>query len=203
MRVRRAATCRGARQSPCRRAHTAARPPMRRARATRAARSRGRRGSAARPGELRIMLVRAAVAAAATLAAAVGAGCGGGDPAALPPACSNGPDTILRALERAPGEVRLEDGTRVSECVEHAFDDGELQQLGTSLTPAADTLAARGTPTAALQLGYLIGAVRRGAGRTNGIHAELVRHLEGTAPARDPALVAATRRGIAAGEARG
>ena len=147
--------------------------------------------------------MRAAVAAAATLVAAMGAGCGGADPAPLPPACSNGPDTILRALARAPGDVRLEDGTRLSECVEHAFDDGELQQLGTSLTPAADTLAARATETSALQLGYLIGAVRRGAGRTNGIHAELVRHLEGAATATEPALVAATRRGIAAGEARG
>ena len=147
--------------------------------------------------------MRAAVAAAATLAAAVGAGCGGGDPAPLSPACSNGPGAILRALAGAPGRVRLEDGTRLSECVEHAFDDGELQVLGTTLTPAADTLAARATPTAALQLGYLIGAVRRGAGRTNGIHAELVRHLEGTATVRKPALVAATRRGIAAGEARG
>jgi len=147
--------------------------------------------------------VRAAVAAAAALAAAVAVGCGGGDPPALEAACTDGPAPILRALARAPGAVRLADGTRLSDCVAHAFDDGELQQLGFALTPAADRLAGRQTAAAALQLGYLIGAVRRGASRTNGVHAELVRRLEATATGTDAELVAATRRGIAAGEARG
>jgi hypothetical protein len=147
--------------------------------------------------------VRAAAAAPATLAAAIAAGCGGGDPPPLEPVCTDGPEPILRALADAPGEVRLPDGTRLSDCVAHAFDDGELQQLGFSFTPAADQLARRETPAAALQLGYLIGAVHRGAKRTNGIHAELVRRLDATATATDAALVAATRRGIAAGEKRG
>jgi hypothetical protein len=147
--------------------------------------------------------VRAAVAAAASLVAAVAAGCGGGDPAPPAPSCVNGPEPILRALGDAPGPVRLADGTRLSECVEHAFDDGEIQDLGAALTPAADALAARATPSAALQLGYLIGAVHRGAGRTNGVHAELVRRLEATARSQEDTLSAATRRGIAAGEKGG
>lgn len=147
--------------------------------------------------------MRAAVAVAATVGAAIAAGCGGGDPPPLPPACTEGPDPVLHALARAPGRVRLDDGTPLSECVAKAFDDGEIQQLGVALTPAADRLADRATPTAALQLGYLIGAVRRGASRTNGVHAELVRHLEATATSTGAALQAATRRGIAAGEATG
>ena len=147
--------------------------------------------------------MRAAVVAAATLAVLAAAGCGGGDPAPPSPTCTAGPDQILRALAAAPERVRLPDGTRLSECVEHAFDDGELEDLGASLTPAASRLVDRATPEAAVQLGYLIGAVRRGAGRTNGVHAELVRRLEATARTEDETLTAATTRGIAAGERDG
>jgi hypothetical protein len=147
--------------------------------------------------------VRVVIAAAAALAAIVAAGCGGGEPASPSPACTESPEQIVRALASAPGHVRLADGTPLSECVERAFDDGELQDLGASLTPAADELADRATPDAALQLGYLIGAVHRGAARTNGVHAELVRRLEATARRQDDALTAATRRGISAGEADG
>ena len=58
---------------------------------------------------------------------------------------------------------------------------------------------------AAVQLGYLVGASRRGAKHTSGIHDELVRRLEqavgvGGAPA---ARRAAYRRGLVAGERRG
>ena len=130
------------------------------------------------------------------------AGCGGG-PKALPPACSDGPGAIVRALAAAPGAVRLGDGTPLSECVVRAYGDGEVQQLGFSLTPAADRLAARRTPGAALQLGYLVGAVRRGAARTNGVQGELVRRLEQTIAFDDPALLSAARRGARAGEATG
>ena len=146
--------------------------------------------------------MRVAVVTAAALAAAIAAGCGS-HPAPLSPACGQGADAILRALANAPGPVRLADGTRLSECVTHAYDDGELQSLGFALTPAPDRLAARATPAAALELGYLIGAVRRGASRTNGIHLELVRRLEGTATFDDPRLLEAARRGIAAGESGG
>jgi hypothetical protein len=147
--------------------------------------------------------VRVAVAAAAALAAIPAAGCSGGDPSSPSPACTEGAAHIVRALASAPGAVHLADGTLISECVEHAFNDAEIQDLGAALTPAADELVARATPAAALQLGYLIGAVRRGAGRTNGIHLELVRRLEATARGESGALEDATRRGIAAGEARG
>ena len=146
---------------------------------------------------------RAAAAGVALAAAgAVAAGCGEDRPP-LSPACTEGAGAILRALARAPGPVRLADGTRLSDCVTRAYGDGELQSLGFSLTPAADRLAAAPTPRSALQLGYLVGAIRRGAARTNGVHVELVRRLEGTATFDAPALVAAARRGIRAGERSG
>ncbi len=146
--------------------------------------------------------MRVAVVAAAALAAMLAA-CGGGDPPPLPASCSEGPDAVLRALAKAPAPVRLRDGTQLSDCVQRAFDDGELQLLGLTLTPAADRLAERADQRAALELGYLIGAVRRGAARTNGIHLELVRRLEGTVTYSGPALLATTRRGIASGRAGG
>jgi hypothetical protein len=142
-------------------------------------------------------------AAAAIGLALLVAGCGEGRPDPLPPACSDGPDKVLAALRGAPGEVALYDGTRLSTCVERAFDDAEIQQLGYSFTPAADRLAERATGAAAFQLGFLVGAVRRGAAHSNGVHLELVRRLENTVTFDDPELLAQARRGAKAGEARG
>ena len=86
--------------------------------------------------------------------------------------------------------------TRLSECVRLAQADADVQTLGASYTRAADDLARRTSASsqAALQLGYLIGAARRGARHTTGIHVELVRRLEQTPgvdgpPARPPRRV--------------
>jgi hypothetical protein len=154
---------------------------------------------------LRVVLTAAALATAA-------AGCGTKhDP--LSPACLAAPATIERALQAAPGAVRLTDGTALSGCVAHARSDGDMQTAGIVLTRAADHLAqqaaARGDRAAATRLGYLIGALRRGsvAGETRGIgiHAELVRRVEQAAGELEghPRLSAALRGGIAAGEATG
>jgi hypothetical protein len=105
--------------------------------------------------------------------------------------------------------VRLSSGARLSECVANARSDSELQDAGAVLTRAADHLSAaakRGDATAALRLGYLVGAARRGAARTAGIHAELQRRIERTAAFLDaagPHVVAALARGRRAGEASG
>lgn len=146
--------------------------------------------------------MRTAIAIGTALAALV-AGCGGAEPEPLPPACSLGPEPVLRALRTAPGDVRLADGTPLSDCVARATDDAELQQVGYAFTPAADRLARRGTEEAAVQLGYLVGAVRRASMRSNGIHAELVRRMESRVTFDDPALLAAAERGARAGEATG
>lgn len=125
-------------------------------------------------------------------------------------ACTSAPAAVERALAAAPGAVVLPDGTRLSECVADADTDAELQSAGRTLTATADGLAERaqrGDAEAALRLGYLAGAVRRGAARTAGVASELQRRVEqaGAYVAADggPAAGRALRRGLAAGEAGG
>jgi hypothetical protein len=116
------------------------------------------------------------------LAAAIAAlviGCGS-DEERVPVVCLDG--NLQPALARAPGEVRLESGTRLSECFNRVANPAEIQQVGAVFIGAAEQLAsrARAQPhsAAALQLGYLIGAVRHGTGRTQGIHYETRRRIE-------------------------
>jgi hypothetical protein len=141
-------------------------------------------------------------------AVALAAACGGGEPA-LDQACLESAGAIEHALARAPAPVTLRSGARLSECVANARSDSELQDAGTVLTRAADHLSAaakRGDATAALRLGYLVGAARRGAARTAGIHAELQRRIERTAAFLDvggPRVAAALAQGRRAGEASG
>lgn len=143
---------------------------------------------------------------AATLAAA---GCG---PGATPLAdgCTSGPAPVLHALRAAPRAVALSDGTLLSRCIADGLDDAELQNVGIVFHQAAEGLRERaqsGDRAAALQLGYLIGATRRGAARTNGVSAELVRRVElvggRMGDAVDAAARADLRRGMAAGERGG
>jgi hypothetical protein len=144
----------------------------------------------------------------ALLAAASLAACGAtADP--LDEACVNGPGAIERALVRAPGPVTLPSGTRLSQCVSNARSDADLQTAGAVLTRAADHLSAQaraGDADAALRLGYLVGATRRGAKRTAGIHAELQRHIERAAAVLEGTgarIAAALADGQRAGEATG
>lgn len=79
--------------------------------------------------------------------------------------------------------------------------------MGAIYTSTADRLA-RSAPAddaAAIRLGYLIGATRRGATHTAGIHLELVRRLEQAAgfDGLPPARRAALGMGIAAGRRSG
>jgi hypothetical protein len=144
----------------------------------------------------------------ALLAAASLVACGAtADP--LDEACVTGAGAIERALARAPDPVTLPSGTRLSQCVSNARSDADLQTAGAVLTRAADHLAARartGDAGAALRLGYLVGAARRGAKRTAGIHAELQRHIERAAAVLDGTgarIAAALAHGQRAGEATG
>jgi hypothetical protein len=108
------------------------------------------------------------------------AGCARADDDPVPPACLDDPATIVQALQRAPGTVRLAGGTPLSSCVSHARADGDLQALGVSLMTVADTLRARvaADPGAAAGLGYLAGAVRAGAAANEGLASELARRIE-------------------------
>ena len=114
---------------------------------------------------------------------------------------------MTTALRAAPGQVRLDDGTPLSTCLRRARSDADLQQVGRVFTAAADGLAlqASRSDTAALRLGYLIAAARRGARTSNGVAAELLRRLE-SAPGLDGPPAAhrpAFDRGMVAGERDG
>jgi hypothetical protein len=88
----------------------------------------------------------------------------------------------MRALERAPGEVRLGGTTPISACLVSEQEAGELANVGQEMIVAATRLnaEARQDPEgeASVQLGYLIGAVAKGA---DAIHTDLVRRLNAAA----------------------
>ncbi|HEX8122974.1 MAG TPA: hypothetical protein VF549_17120 [Solirubrobacteraceae bacterium] len=134
------------------------------------------------------------------------AGCADVETAPLAPACTDGPQHVERALRAAPRAVRLADGTPLSDCVGHAITDSDLQNVGLVFTEAAEELEGRAPrePRAALQLGYLIGAARRGAPGDSSIQAELVHRLERSAAVdMPPAAEDALAEGMRAGERGG
>lgn len=98
----------------------------------------------------------------------------------FPVACQDSPDAFARALTAAPRPV-LVDGTRISSCFARRSDPGSIETLASTLIAVDAALAdrARLAPSshAAVELGYLLGAARRGAARTEGIHLELLRRL--------------------------
>jgi hypothetical protein len=114
---------------------------------------------------------------------------------------------VRAALERAPQQVSLR-GIPLSACLDPRSDGSELQAVGTSFVGAAadlaDPAARRPESEAATQLGYLIGAVRRGAGRPDfqGVNTELVRRVEQELTRVDPGS-RALQRGLEAGERTG
>lgn len=105
-------------------------------------------------------------------------GCGN-DEHRVPVACLDA--GIGKALVTAPAPVRVE-GTRLSECFNRAATPAEIQQVGATFISQAERLAAgaRANPhsAAAVQLGYLVGAMRHGTGHTQGIHYETRRRIE-------------------------
>lgn len=133
------------------------------------------------------------------------AGCGGPGPTPIADGCTASAGGVVKALSEAPGRVVLEDGSPLSQCVSDGLDDGELQTVGITFTRAAELLrvSARTDPRSALQLGYLVGVTQKGAMRTNGVMAELVRRIEvvagRTEESASPAAAQALERGLAAG----
>jgi hypothetical protein len=154
---------------------------------------------------------RRIICAAALLLVLFVAGCGGTSDH-TPAACLEGQGAFMRALAGAPGEVRLADGTPISDCLAENQQAGDLANVGSVLVAVATKLnaAARAEPGGRenVELGYLLGAAQRGADRTQGIHSELMRRLavaarfspEGPLPA---GFTAAYRRGYDAGHESG
>jgi hypothetical protein len=118
------------------------------------------------------------------------AGCGAEHVAAPDPGCAD-PAAIERVAAGGSGPA-------ISQCVRRSTKDSDLQNVGSAVSSAADHLGAGADGRA---LGFLIGAVRRGAG-TSGVQAELVHRVEAVAR-RMHAQADAVQRGIAQGEARG
>lgn len=144
--------------------------------------------------------------------AVVAAGCGSKDPE-TPIACRDGAGAFTAALASAPGKVTLDDGTPISACLAPNQSGALLGQVGLGMTRAASRLSseARSDPggQANVALGYLVGAARKGAEDTAGIHAELIRRIEasagyspGGAPL-PPAFEKAYQEGLSAGRDSG
>lgn len=149
---------------------------------------------------------------AVTVGLLTAVGCGGNDDA-TPVACLDGPGAYVGALSDAPGAVKLSGEVPISDCLAKNQKGGDLATVGAAMIEAATELnaQARERPGGAanLRLGYLLGASRRGADETGGIHAELLRRLAAAARYSPdnmplpPAFMRAYRQGYDAGNARG
>jgi hypothetical protein len=159
------------------------------------------------------MDARKAAAMLTCAAALVAAGCGGQNDDSTPVACLEGTDAYLKALRAAPGAVKVSEETPISECLAENQQAGDLATVGEAMVEAATKLnsEARAEPggEANVELGYLLGAAGRGAEKTEGIHADLIRRLTVAArfaPADDPLpgeLLDAYREGFDAGREGG
>jgi hypothetical protein len=113
------------------------------------------------------------------------AGCGSAEESRTPDACLSGPTYYAAALKRAPGDVRLPGAVPISDCLVRNQQTGDLTNVGSYLLRVATQLNAQARREAAaaptVQLGYLAGAVARGAANTGGIHSELQRRIEAAA----------------------
>jgi len=158
--------------------------------------------------------MRSVPAIAAMGLALILAGCGDSENGKTPSACLSGAGGFRAALADAPAQARLGDGTPISECLVENQSGGQLAQVGADLVRVATELRARaqvGTEgrLAATQLGYLVGAVRRGAEETGGIHADLVRRVASAAAVDGggepvaPSIEGAYSTGYAAGQRDG
>jgi hypothetical protein len=157
------------------------------------------------------MRARLALVLLAALAL-VASGCGNGMDSSTPVACLEGTEVYIRALNAAPGEARLDGETPISDCLAERQEGGDLANVGEALVEAATRLNAEareepGGP-ASVRLGYLLGAVERGAAETEGIHTDLLRRLTVAArysprPPLPSAFQRAYREGFEAGRDHG
>jgi len=118
------------------------------------------------------------------LLAATAVGCGD-DTANAPSPCTAGADVYLDALQSAPDEVVLEDGTPIGDCLTEEQSAGEIADVGQGMIGAARQLndeALEGPlGEAPVQLGYLVGVVDARAEDTGGIHQDLALNVESAA----------------------
>ncbi len=121
-----------------------------------------------------------AVALAAVMTLLLGA-CSRQEEVRVPVECKAGRAAVRAALDRAPMQVTVE-GRPLSSCFTTTSNSADIAEVGEEYLAVASALSerARAKPggVEAMRLGYLIGAVRRGASTTQGTNDEMVRRLE-------------------------
>jgi hypothetical protein len=111
----------------------------------------------------------------------------GGDEASTPIVCLEGPDKIQTALVTAPDPVMIDGTAPISSCLIPDQPTGDLVDFGADAVVVATRLgtdAGGSGPEsirAAIQAGYLVGAMEKGAGNTAGIHTTLVERVKSAA----------------------
>jgi hypothetical protein len=114
------------------------------------------------------------------------AGCGS-EEVGTPTACLEGPAKIETALVTAPDPVLIDGTVPISDCMIRDQPNGELVNFGSDAVAVATRLGTRaGKPgpdaiRAAIQAGYLVGAMEKGSEDTDGIHAALVDRVRSAA----------------------
>lgn len=141
------------------------------------------------------------------------AACGSDEGSETSAACLGGPDAYVEAVRGAPDDVRLAGEVRISDCLAEGQSAGELGSVGEAMITAATRLNSDALQTpdqrTAVELGYLVGAIERGAESTGGIHEDLLRRVEAaagfTGQAELPAgsFRASFEQGLAAGRESG
>ena len=154
------------------------------------------------------VLPRPPILAVLGAAALLVAGCGSKGATDAPLACSGTAERYLNALEAAPGTVRLDGETPISDC----FTGTEPPDVGQAVIEAASRLnaQARREPASAatVSLGYLAGAIHQGTAQVPS-EADLVRRVDSAAryapggATLGTAFERAYGKGYAAGEATG
>jgi hypothetical protein len=125
-----------------------------------------------------------------------------------PASCTDGSpvarvSSFTSALKRAPAPVRLSDGTSIADCLSHDADSGDIQNVGSMLLTITQNLVdAPANKDTLVQLGYIAGAVHRGASKAQGVDYEIERRIQQELDAVDRAD-AAFKRGERAGRANG
>ena len=150
---------------------------------------------------MRFSLVALLLVAGALLAA----GCSEGGEEDVPVSCRQGSTALREALRDAPGRVTL-GGTPLSDCIKDTSGGADLHDVGQAYVFVAERLAdaAEEDPRGAeaVQLGYLMGALRRGQVGAQGVGHELTRRMRSElsrVDVRSPAF----RRGERAGREHG
>lgn len=111
----------------------------------------------------------------------------GGDEASTPIVCLEGPDKLQAALVTAPDPVMIDGTTPISGCLVAEQPTGDLVNFGADTVVVATRLGTEAGGSgpeairAAIQAGYLVGALERGAEKTAGIHTALVDRVKSAA----------------------